>query len=71
MDEHLDFNDCTRTLADAAGRALGSVISKFKLLRNVGYQSFTKLFRSGVVVGVGVYVGVFVEVTIAKNAIIV
>jgi len=25
-----------------------SVISKFKLLRNVGYQSFTKLFRSGV-----------------------
>ena len=48
LDEHLDFNDCTRTLADAAGRALGSVISKFKLLCKVGYQSFPKLFRSGV-----------------------
>ncbi len=48
LDEHLTFNECVETLADSAGRALGGVIAKFKSMKNVGYQTFTKLFTSGV-----------------------
>ena len=48
LDEHLNFNDCTQTLSDAAGRALGGIIAKFKTLKNVGYDTFTKLFNLGV-----------------------
>ena len=48
LDEHLTYNDCVQTLADSAGRALGGVISKFKTLKNVGYDTFTKLFIAGV-----------------------
>ena len=48
LDDHLDLSHCTQTLADAAGRALGAIISKFKSLRNVGYKTFTNLFSSGV-----------------------
>ena len=48
LDEHLNFNDCTQTLSDAVGRALGGIIAKFKTLKNVGYDTFTKLFNLGV-----------------------
>ena len=48
LDEHLNFNECVKTLATAGGRALGGIISKFKMLRNVGYRTFTKLYHSGV-----------------------
>ncbi len=33
----------------AGGRALGSIISKFKSLKNVGFETYTKLYHSGVV----------------------
>ncbi len=33
----------------ATGRALGSIISKFKLFKNVGFESFSKLYHSRVV----------------------
>ena len=36
-------------MSAAAGRALGTVISKFKVLKNVGYQTFYKMFHSNVV----------------------
>ena len=49
LHEHLDYNVTSTILAAAAGRALGSVISKFKLLKNVGYQTFYKMFHSNVV----------------------
>ncbi len=49
LDEHLDYRTTAGTLAGAAGRALGGVISKFKSLRNVGFETFTKLYHSGVV----------------------
>ena len=48
LDDHLHLSHCTQTLAHAAGRALGAIISKFKSLRNVGYKTFTNLFSSGV-----------------------
>ena len=49
FDEHLDFQEGINTLSEAAGRALGSVISKFKSLKNVGFKTYTKLYDSGVV----------------------
>ena len=30
FDEHLDFHKCAKTLSDAAGRALGSIITKIQ-----------------------------------------
>ena len=48
FDEHLDFDKCAKTLSDAAGRALGSIITKFEQFKNIGYKTFTKLYKSGV-----------------------
>ncbi len=36
-------------LAGAGGRALGSIISKFKSLKNMGFETYTKLYHSGVI----------------------
>jgi hypothetical protein len=49
LDENMNFNSCTNTLAGSAGRALGGVISKFKALKNVRFETFTKLYESGVI----------------------
>ena len=35
--EHMDFIECANHLADAAGRALGAVISKFRKLKNIRF----------------------------------
>ena len=48
FDEHLTFEKCAKALSDSGGRALGSVISKFKQFKNVGYNTFTKLYDTGV-----------------------
>jgi ssDNA-binding Zn-finger/Zn-ribbon topoisomerase 1 len=48
LDEHMDFNKCSQVLSESASRALGGVINKFKLLRDCGYKTFTKLFETGV-----------------------
>ena len=44
--EHMDFIECANYLADAAGRALGAVISKFRKLKNIRFLTFTKLFNA-------------------------
>ena len=49
LDEFLDFKCTTYTLSVAAGRALGSIISKFRSLKNVGFETFSQLYHSGVV----------------------
>ena len=48
LDEHLTFQECIQTLSDSAGRALSSIISKFKTYKDAGYNTFTKLLNSGV-----------------------
>ena len=48
FDEHLTFELCARTLAESGGRALSSIISKFKQFKNIGYHTFTKLYDTGV-----------------------
>lgn len=48
FDEHLTFENASSVFADSAGRALGSISSKVKSMKNVGYGTFTKLYNSGV-----------------------
>ncbi len=49
FDECLDFKCTASMFAGAGGRPLGSIISKFKPLTNVGFDMYTKLYHSGVV----------------------
>ncbi len=49
LNEYLDYQTIANTLSGAAGRVLGSVISKFKSFRNVGFITYSKLYHSGVV----------------------
>lgn len=49
LNEHLDFCEAEKVLAESSGRALSSIINKFKNLGNIGYRTFTKLYESGVV----------------------
>ena len=46
LDEHLNFKDCSETLADSAGRALCKIIGKFKTFKDLHYRTFTKLYDS-------------------------
>ena len=46
MDENLSYEENCDILAKSAGRALGSVISKYKNAKNMGYKTYTKLFES-------------------------
>ncbi len=49
FDEFLDFKCTASMFAREGGRALGSIISKFKSLKNVGFETYTKLYHTGVV----------------------
>ena len=44
LDEHLTYKSATKILANAGGRALGGIISKFKSFKDIGYDTYTKLF---------------------------
>ena len=48
LDAHLNFELCSNTLSDSAGRALGGVIHKFKSVRDMGFRTFERMFDSGV-----------------------
>jgi hypothetical protein len=48
MDEFLNFETTVELLAGAANRALGSIISKFNNIRNVGYKTFKKLYHTNI-----------------------
>ena len=43
FDEHLTFSECIKTRTDAAGRALGGLISKCQKLKGLGYDFYCKL----------------------------
>ena len=47
IDEHLTFEKCAKLLSESGGRALGSIISKFKILKNCGFKTFEKLYSTG------------------------
>jgi len=48
LNEYLDFKTTGDILAGAAGRALGAVITKFRNYKNIGFQTFTRLFDASV-----------------------
>lgn len=48
LNGHLSYNTTTNTLSDAAGRALASIIAKYKNLNNVGFNTFSKLYHNEV-----------------------
>ena len=48
FDEFLDYNVTATVLADSAGRALGSIYNRFKQNKGFGFDTYTKLFNSGV-----------------------
>jgi hypothetical protein len=48
INEFIDYNVIAQILADAANRALGSIINKYKKINGLGYYTYTKLFQSAV-----------------------
>ncbi len=46
LDEHMDFAKTAELLANSAGRALGSVINKVKLNKDLGFNTYTTLIDS-------------------------
>ncbi len=59
LDEHMDFGKTANLLANSAGRALGAVINKIRMNKDVGFNTFTTLitvyfpfFAMGAVYGV-------------------
>ena len=48
VDEHLSFAQCSKTLSESGGRALSAIISKLKQFKDVGFNTFSQMFSSGV-----------------------
>ncbi len=46
LDEFLTFSHTTEVLATAGGRALGSMINKFRSLADMGHSTYSKLYDS-------------------------
>ena len=46
LQENLDFNVTAQTLFNSGGRALGLMISKILSFKDVGFETFTKLYNS-------------------------
>jgi len=46
FNEHFDWNKTVSFLSSSAGRALGAVIAKFRHLKDVGYNTFAKLYNA-------------------------
>jgi hypothetical protein len=49
IDKNLKMLQGLKSLSDAAGRALGGIIAKFRLLKGLGYDTYTKLYHTCVV----------------------
>ena len=49
LDEHMNFKSCSKTLADSGGRALSAVISKFKKYKDIGYNTYSKMYEACVI----------------------
>ena len=46
MQENLDFCETAEVLSQARGRALGAMISKIHSYKDIGYNTYSKLFNS-------------------------
>lgn len=48
LDQNLTFSNYAEQISSAGGRALGAMINKCRTLKDMGYQTYTKLYFSGV-----------------------
>ncbi len=48
LDEYLNFETHCNNISSSAGRALGKILSKFSVFRDIGHKTFSKLFNVGV-----------------------
>ena len=48
LDEHLLFNVTASVLANSGSRALASIYTKFDKLKGLGFQTYSKLYQTGV-----------------------
>lgn len=46
LDDVLDFKSCTELLSSSAGRGLGNIIEKSKNLKDLGFDTFDRLYKS-------------------------
>ena len=46
LNEFLDFSVTSEALSQAANRALGALNSKVQVLKNIGFESYTKLYNA-------------------------
>ena len=46
LHEHVDFGVTAEDLAGAGGRALGSILHKYKQMKGLGYYTYSKLYQS-------------------------
>ncbi len=46
IDQYLTFSKATDVLSNAAGRALGGMINKYKSMKEMGYNTYSKLFNA-------------------------
>ncbi len=49
LNEHLEYSMVAKILANSAGRALGAIYNTYRLNTGFGYDTYTKLYHSGVV----------------------
>ena len=48
FDEFLTFETCAKVLSEAAGRALGGVIYKYRNIKDVGFRTYEKMYHAAV-----------------------
>ena len=46
LNENVDFSSSTHILAEAAGRALGGIVGKFRRCKNIGFATYNKLYET-------------------------
>ena len=49
FNEHLNFSECKKSLAEAAERAFGGMIYKLKQIKYTGYKTYKKLYETCIV----------------------
>ena len=49
LDQHLLFTDSVQVLTESGGRALRGIINKLKKLKDVGFDTFDKMFQTAVI----------------------
>ncbi len=66
FDSSLNFETTAEFLAKSGGRALGAICSKCRSNKGLGYETYTKLFHTGVTPILDYYLGIWGFVKLEK-----